>query len=333
MRKATRACLAAAAALAAVGAAAGGATAQECPRGSLSESREAQFGIFVDWDWADGGMRVARVKRGWPAEDAGLRAGDIVTSVGGRDLTEPFDEDVECRFSSHWSVTAQRFSAVLNDLPLEEGREFVFEALRDGEAQTFRIAPRNRAATLRDALVRAREVFRRMHIDTTRMRIDTTFAHALSGLDSTFARIAVRFDTLEFDLRRLDDSLTPLRFNLRRLDHSPAPLRSNVWRLDHSPAPLHFNLRGAWDHGLDLVDLNPDLGAYFGAAEGVLVAEADAGSWTGLRGGDVVTHVDGRPVEDAAKFRRILRSYDPGEELRFRIRREGEETTVSANMK
>lgn len=81
-------------------------------------------------------------------------------------------------------------------------------------------------------------------------------------------------------------------------------------------------------HGLDLVELNPGLGAYFGTDEGVLVADADEGSGLGLRPGDVVVDVDGRRVLSAAQFRRILRSYEDDEEVAFRIRRDGAETTV-----
>lgn len=81
-------------------------------------------------------------------------------------------------------------------------------------------------------------------------------------------------------------------------------------------------------HGLELVELNPGLGAYFGTEEGVLVADADDDSMLGLRAGDVVVDVDGRRVGGAAQFRRILRSYEEGEEIAFRIWRDGAETTV-----
>lgn len=85
-------------------------------------------------------------------------------------------------------------------------------------------------------------------------------------------------------------------------------------------------------HGLELVELNPGLGAYFGTEEGVLVADADAGSSLGLRPGDVVVDVDGRRVRSAAQFGRILRSYDEGEEIAFRIWRDGAETVIQGTI-
>ena len=105
----------------------------------------------------------------------------------------------------------------------------------------------------------------------------------------------------------------------------------------HSPdGPGVFQGYGEWTrewlqdraHGLELVELNPGLGAYFGTDEGVLVADADDDFELGLRPGDVVVDVDGRRVRSAAQFRRILRSYEEGEEAAFRIWRDGAETTV-----
>ena len=84
--------------------------------------------------------------------------------------------------------------------------------------------------------------------------------------------------------------------------------------------------------GLDLVEVNPGLGAYFGTETGVLVAEVDEDSALGLRPGDVVVGIDGREVEDEEEFRRIFRSYEEGDEIRFRIWRDGGETTVSGTV-
>lgn len=81
-------------------------------------------------------------------------------------------------------------------------------------------------------------------------------------------------------------------------------------------------------HGLELVELNPGLGAYFGTEVGVLVADVADDSTLGLRAGDVVVDVDGRRVDSAAQFRRILRSYEEDEDIALRIWRDGAETTV-----
>ena len=102
-----------------------------------------------------------------------------------------------------------------------------------------------------------------------------------------------------------------------------------------APGSYGFHWDGTgWQgaHGLDLLELNPELGSYFGTEEGVLVADVDDDSTLGLRPGDVIVAVDGRQVVDITKLRRILASYEEDEEIRFRIRRDGAETTVTGNI-
>jgi len=83
---------------------------------------------------------------------------------------------------------------------------------------------------------------------------------------------------------------------------------------------------------LDLAPLNPDLGAYFGATEGVLVIRAPRGGSLGLKGGDVVQAVDGRKPSSPAHLLRILRSYDRGETFKMDILRNKKRETVTAHL-
>ncbi|MGI9625418.1 MAG: PDZ domain-containing protein [Longimicrobiales bacterium] len=84
--------------------------------------------------------------------------------------------------------------------------------------------------------------------------------------------------------------------------------------------------------GLELVDLNPGLGAYFGTEVGVLVADVDEASELGLEAGDVLLEIDGRQVDDARHVRRILSSYQDGEDVEFRIVRDGGQLSVSGQV-
>jgi S1-C subfamily serine protease len=83
---------------------------------------------------------------------------------------------------------------------------------------------------------------------------------------------------------------------------------------------------------LDLAPLNPDLGAYFGATEGVLVIRAPRDGSLGLKGGDVVQAVDGRKPSSPAHLLRILRSYDRGETFKLDILRNKKRETVTAHL-
>lgn len=83
---------------------------------------------------------------------------------------------------------------------------------------------------------------------------------------------------------------------------------------------------------LELAPLNPDLGRYFGADEGVLVISAPKDSALGLRGGDVVLAVDGRAPSSPSHLLRILRSYETGETFKLDVMRNRKRESVTARI-
>jgi len=63
--------------------------------------------------------------------------------------------------------------------------------------------------------------------------------------------------------------------------------------------------------GVSVQSLTPELAEYFGVKDGVLVTAVtkdSAASKAGMKAGDVITSVDGKPVDDAGELRRQLRS-------------------------
>jgi serine protease Do len=63
--------------------------------------------------------------------------------------------------------------------------------------------------------------------------------------------------------------------------------------------------------GVSVQSLTPDLAQYFGVKDGVLVTAVtkdSAASKAGIKAGDVITSVDGKPVDDAGELRRHLRA-------------------------
>jgi len=96
-------------------------------------------------------------------------------------------------------------------------------------------------------------------------------------------------------------------------------------------------LRGAldWSSGwldVELVKLNPELGDYFGTTEGLLVIRAPADSELQVKGGDVILSVDGRPAASAAQLMRVLRSYEPGEDVKLDIMRQKRRMTLTVKV-
>jgi hypothetical protein len=80
--------------------------------------------------------------------------------------------------------------------------------------------------------------------------------------------------------------------------------------------------RGTMWEDLELVSLTPSLGKYFGTEEGLLVLRAPADLNLDLRDGDVVLAIGGRAPRSPEHARRILESYQKGEELMLQIKRE-----------
>ena len=87
--------------------------------------------------------------------------------------------------------------------------------------------------------------------------------------------------------------------------------------------------------GLSVEELTPQLAAYFGAKEGVLVAsitEDSPASRAGLKAGDVITTVNSEPVRSRADLLRLLRDVKDGGDAAIGIVRDKKESTVTAKI-
>lgn len=103
------------------------------------------------------------------------------------------------------------------------------------------------------------------------------------------------------------------------------------------PAPLlqPNNLRalfppgwwGAWGD-MQLTQLTPGLGQYFGTDKGLLVVRAPRDAALKLKDGDVILKIGDREPATPAEAMRILYSYAPGELLKLGILRKGKPLTL-----
>jgi C-terminal processing protease CtpA/Prc len=80
---------------------------------------------------------------------------------------------------------------------------------------------------------------------------------------------------------------------------------------------------------IDLVALNPELGEYFGTADGILVVRTAKEGPLKLKGGDVILKIGDRTPTTPAQAMRILRSYEPGETMALQVMRKREKLTIS----
>ena len=257
----------------------------------------------------DDGVLVANVLEDSPAEKAGILDGDIILSIDGHDLSEPLEDEDERAFNPNSSLPEERLRALVRDAPEGEALTLVVE--RDGEQLTFEVVP---------------EVLP-MYAGWW-PGLDQS-SEALRGLGEWWSDESVRQETIE-RIRELSERLRD-QWQAYEWDSGDWVPRLFADTLPSGSWEMRWD-GGRAGHGLDLVELNPGLGAYFGTAEGVLVADVEDDSSLGLRPGDVVVAVDGRVVDDIDELHRILDSYEDDEEIALRIFRDGAETTVTGTI-
>jgi S1-C subfamily serine protease len=216
-----------------------------------------RIGVLIDSERdADSlGARISEVIEDGPAEKAGLRAGDVITTWNGTSLTAGTGRD-----------PGQRLLRMARRLA--PGDTVNVEYRRGTETRSASIV-----ADDKGPYVVALPDMRRME-------------RHLEGMGRHFDRMGARLGQ-EFD--------------------------------------FHVHRRHG---GLELVELNPDLGEYFGTKEGLLVVRAPSDSTVPLKAGDVIVTIDGRKPQSAAHAHRILGSYEDGERTKVEVLRKRKRTTL-----
>jgi len=124
----------------------------------------------------------------------------------------------------------------------------------------------------------------------------------------------------------------------RRFETIPAPARP-ARPTTPRPAPLpptfeRFFWAGSNQLGITIADLEPQLAEYFGTKQGVLVSSVTADSAAakaGLKAGDVITSVNGNPVEGPNDLRSRIRDLQ-GEEFTLGVVRDKKSMTLKGKL-
>jgi S1-C subfamily serine protease len=254
-----------------------------------------RLGLYLDVDQSrrfDGdGALITGVMRDSPAEDAGLEEGDVITVFEGQVLTIPLDDsDRERDFDLDQSLPAQRLLALARDL--EEGQTVEIRYLRDGANNTVSV-----------------------EADEFEFPEVRTFG-GRAGVWGVAPDVSVR------PFPRYDDLVPEI---VERMEGLQYRLRDFTGDLAIAEPGYSFSFGVTSAEGVEFIELNPELGEYFGSDSGVLVVEADEESTLGLMAGDVVLAVGAREAESVRRVLRLIRSYDEDEPIRFRIIRMGSE--------
>lgn len=209
------------------------------------------------------GAEVQGLTPGGPAEEAGVKVGDVVVKINGKILTTPF---IDVEVDDDESAPAARLREAVADL-------------RDGDKVELVV---KRAGELRNLTLVAR-------------RMGGPLVSVWTGKGSGFD-----FD-FDFDLDTKGSG-----------GHRTVVVRD--W-LD-----------------LELTSVNPELGEYFGASEGVLVTRTPKDDGLKLKAGDVILKVGDRTATSPSRVLRALRSFDPGETVTIDVLRKKEKLTLQAKV-
>ena len=259
--------------------------------------RRARMGITVSIEpqATDSiGALVTAVSPGGPADRAGLRSGDLVVRLSGRDVVL----EVNGPGAAMQRTVSPGMRLIELAARLQPNDTVALEFRRGRERRTASLvtAPEpdyQRLVARLDSMRGTREM----------VRVEV-LERALAERQAELARVAER----QSELARTYEGVAPAR---------PAPEAMAWVRL---AGPLA---------GLEFATMNPSLAEYFGTAKGVLVTRAVAGAPFGLRGGDVILSVDDRTPSGPAHLARILKSYDPGERVTLEVLRSRKRLTLT----
>ncbi len=246
----------------------------------------ARLGVGVG-DWADGaveGITVTSVSPGGPAEQAGLRTGDLLTAIDGATLAA--------------ESGPQSFGMLRNVLDETEPGSDVLIGYRRGEAD---LEVQVTTSTWENIVVDRPHDWRNPRF-AERVR---DWANRMSNWDSGSENFDVEVDEHDGQERQI--------VRVRRGPVEPLAFFGMSWSLV----------------GLQIAELTPELGEYFGTENGLLVVRGPDNEDIGLEDGDVIQKIGGRAVDGARRATRILRSYEPGEEVEMEVLRHKRRKTIS----
>jgi hypothetical protein len=295
--------------------------------------RPGMIGVIFDTERREGepGVRIIEVRRGSPADEAGVQAGDVVVRLNGRVAGEAFDE-LPGRLQAGDSVRmrirgedgGQEREVVVVAVPRQPQRFTVRTGPGQGERPMVWINGDSMEIPLQALTMRIDSL--RTHMldpDGELMEINVdSMVRIFSDSADVFIR---RFPAMEFHVEGLEslegleglEELDDLRVEVEGLHGALEGLESMegmppiVWNAvpgEDRPFFLELGRRAA--AGAELAEMNDGLSRYFGNLEnGALVIDVSPetpAARAGLEAGDVIVRAGGRDVNDPEDVRRAL---------------------------
>jgi PDZ domain len=293
--------------------------------------------IGISFDVEEGGdaegVRIIEVRRGSPADRAGVREGDVVVRLDGRDATESLDalprrlqagDTVRLSIRRggdvrEFAVVAEPRAAVAYSFsrPMVGGRNGQVVIVGVDSLQIPLQALTLRIDSLQTQL---------MHLDTTAFRFQMDSLVTLFSSDSAnvllerMPNVQFRIADGEIMAMRLGGALAELEGQAALLERDAAELEGEGARLEAeafiTDRPFFMELGRRSAAGAELAELNEGLSAYFGGQrQGALVIEVapeTPAARAGLEPGDIIVRAGGEEVEGPEDVRHALTGAEDG---------------------
>jgi predicted metalloprotease with PDZ domain len=267
----------------------------------LGNPDRGMIGVVLAKD--EKGTRVNAVTPGGPADKVGIKVGDLIVNVRG---------DVEAPGGD----STKSLSEALRNL--KAGQDVKLSLLRDGKkldiaVKAERREPYNVAYAFNGG-------------DLAELKnLDVDIGPLLPPDLDKQIRIEVEEATDGAKMSREQAEAMRKQSDAIR---QQAKVVAERWRDRTRNDVERISLSMPW-WGLNLANLNPDLGAYFGADHGVLVLSTDEDVSKTLKAGDVLLAIDGKKVERPEDALRLLREQPTGREMKVEVLRQRKTQTLS----
>ena len=249
-------------------------------------ARGARLGISIG-NWAEGaveGLNVLSVSPGGPAEQSGLRSGDMLTTINGESLAADSGQDSYERLSESLAAVKPGSEVSIGYRRGEE--ELEVQVATSSWEQLVAEGPGVRVGRMAERI--------------------GNWARGMNNWNAGKPNVDVEVDVDE-------DGQERRIVRIRGGAPEPLAFYDMAWKLG----------------GLQITELTPALGEYFGAEHGLLVVRAPDDEDVPLEDGDVIQKIGGREFKDARHATRILRSYEPGERVELEVLRHKRRKDVS----
>jgi predicted metalloprotease with PDZ domain len=299
---------------------------EECP----CRERPGMIGVIFDAEDRESGVRIVEVRRGSPADRAGVRQGDVVVHVNGENAVTTVDE-LPRRLQAGDTVRlrVRRDGGEREVVVVAEARPATQLSIVRPGVEGMRMAP----GTIENMVIINGDSLR-MPLQELTVRIDSLHARLEDLRGSNFTievdSLVTMFDGEDSVFIHRMPSMPRMRLREGVVVEGGMPFASAEAFAEGRPFFMELGRRSA--AGAELAEMNEGLSAYFGGQrEGALVIEVSPESpaaRAGLQPGDVIVRAGGQDVEDPADVREALNRAEAGQ-VAVEVIRQGRRQTLS----